>query len=609
MSVDLLDLSPRREDHSRTWHDAVAEYLPRRHRSWARRNAHHLPLTIILLLYVLLVTNLNPTTAFIDEALYINAGYDYLAYWFSDGPYIDHARGFSGVPYLYPVLAAALDSIGGLVLVRAVSLLLVVTIIVLMGRVAEHVFGYRTGVFTTAAIAFSAPVAFLGQHATHDAPALALVVVALYIGVTRITLRSALAVGTLLAAAMATKYAAAAFAPAVLGAMLFVGKRPWVRTTIAATTTSLAGLTAYLFASNTVLEGMITTTLDRSSGAFGVIAQASPTHLSTLLLGHIGLLATLVIGGVFATRRWRNAGLWVVFLIAAAILPVSHLVLGELSSFEKHLAYTVVFLGPIAGYGLAQWSHSRFVMAPPVILLVVLVLVAETRARPLVYWGDAQDVVAVIRDDPSPGTYLSTQASVLQYHTRPYQNYTQIEWVETFNFWAPLPDGESLIAPAIETGVFERVVIRSGETGSDVQDQAIAILLEQLVDGEYEELNVGGGWSIYTYTGERDAQTDAVAEQILPDPNERVRRPAEGEVPGLDGALASLSTDEAPQPEPEPHAPLHESLAPGDEGEAVTRWPTFLTERNHEALPEWGADGLYGLETAEWTERHFASRE
>lgn len=505
MPLEVLDLSahPPRDNHSVTWQQGVAEYLPDRYRGWGRQHAQHLPLALSVLFMAVMTLGLSPPTAFIDEGLYLNAGHDYLAMWFADGAAIDYAISFSGVPYVYPVIAAVLDMIGGLWLVRAFSFAMVAVTVVLIARTTVSLFGYRAGMFAGAVVAFTAPVVFLSQHATHDALGLTLVVAALYLGVSKSSLTSAVWVGTLLVAAVTVKYAGVVFAPAVVGAMVLANRERSVAHGAVATALFVALMGAgYVLASDNIVEGLNTTTFNRNDGAFGVIAPTSTSNLLMLMAGHIGILAVLALAGALAVKSWRMAGVAVALAGVAMVIPAGHLQLGELSSFEKHLGYAAVFLAPLAGQGLARLSRGKFLMVPPMVLLVATLLVSEARADTMVYWGDMAPAVEVLREEPRSGTYLSTNATVLRYHTRELE--TEITWVETFDFWAPLPEGADAIEPTVEAGVFERVVLRLGDTGNPQQTVAKERLLDVLdASDNYKRTDAGDGWLVYTLIGER----------------------------------------------------------------------------------------------------------
>ena len=82
-----------------------------------------LPLAVILAVQTVLSARLIPLSiATGDESLYIYSGHQLIyEMWHGGGsPYYETF--FSGSPYLYPVMAAVIDHVGGLAAVRLASL-------------------------------------------------------------------------------------------------------------------------------------------------------------------------------------------------------------------------------------------------------------------------------------------------------------------------------------------------------------------------------------------------------------------------------------------------------------------------------------------------------
>jgi hypothetical protein len=580
-----------------TWQQALVGYLPPHYRAWGKRNVHHLPLALVLVVFSFMTLRLN-NTAFIDEALYINAGYDYLAYWFADGPYVDHARYFSGHPMFYPVFAAFLDGIGGLRLVRAFSWLLMVVAIVVTARTTTHFFGYRAGMFAGAALALVGPVMYVGHHATYDALAVALLVFAAALATTRQSLLSATGVAALLAVATVAKYAAGVFIPVVLALMLFVGTRPVVRASIATATLAVVGGAWYLTASEEVLAGIRFTTTSREA-----LSPTTTGVLVTVLLVSLGAVLLLAsVGGYFAATSWRSSLAVLTLLGAALLLPAGQLILSELLAFEKHLAYSAVFLAPLAGLALDRFSRGTFAFLPALLIGVLLISIGDVRSRGLIEYGDVTPVLKEIGSEQalSSGIYLSSHADPLAYHTRDNQDLT---WVTTFSLY---PQGEEEIRNAVAQGAFERIILHGGDTtGNPDQDLGEQILVSELADTpEYELTRTDGDWRIFTLTAPPAGADGAAAQQLEEDLEDLATAPA---APG--GAPTEDTSEESTSEEStDPRADLHQEIARGDRGATVAQWQAYLIDQNEDALPEYGVDGLYGEETEAWTERYLETR-
>ena len=83
------------------------------------------------------------TTAFQDEALYLRAGHLEWAHWLHQAPVPAFPAYFSGAPVLYPPLAAAADSLGGLAAARLLSLCLMLGVTGLLWATTARLYGRR----------------------------------------------------------------------------------------------------------------------------------------------------------------------------------------------------------------------------------------------------------------------------------------------------------------------------------------------------------------------------------------------------------------------------------------------------------------------------------
>src|SRR4051794_29859507 len=184
-----------------------------------RRMTASLPLLAILALQTIASLSLR-NTAFQDEALYQSAARQ-LSTQLLGGPLVTepYERYFSGLPYLYPVLAGALDTWGGLEAARMLSLICMLWTTIAVYLVGKQLYDRDSGLLAAALFAVQGSVLFLGRLATYDAMSLALLalgsVVAVWAAHARWPL-GALLVGPIVVLAVATKYAALLFVPTVL---------------------------------------------------------------------------------------------------------------------------------------------------------------------------------------------------------------------------------------------------------------------------------------------------------------------------------------------------------------------------------------------------------
>jgi 4-amino-4-deoxy-L-arabinose transferase-like glycosyltransferase len=219
------------------WRLAVASFLPlakrdRALRAWIPR----LPLILLLVVQAVLSLRLS-NTAHGDEALYINAGIDYFDHWAHGTTIQTFGDYFSGAPVAFPVLAAVLNWIGGLWLVRIAGLLVMIGATLCVYAVTRHLWGSHAGVAASWTFVLAGPVVFLGKFATFDPWTVGFLAAALWLGVVRVGYASAALAGLSLAAAVAFKYTGMVFVPIVVAVIALTPRhgrgRPMVRAGVA----------------------------------------------------------------------------------------------------------------------------------------------------------------------------------------------------------------------------------------------------------------------------------------------------------------------------------------------------------------------------------------
>ena len=263
--------------------DVAAPPLPRTsHRRHANARAFpwafsatHIA-AILVIQTVLSIRLLYSSIASGDEALYIYSGHQLIReLWHGGGsPYYETY--FSGAPVIYPVLAAMVDQIGGLVLVRLMSCVFMLVATGLLFMTARQIFGYWPAVTGAGLFVALGITQGMGVLATYDAMALMLMALAAWSAV-----RAAnstgwfLAVPAILLLANATKYPSLLFDSVVIVlAGLRLREEGWRRvgqriTVLSSVTVSLIVI-AVALAGTSYLKGIMFTTLARSSGQAGV---------------------------------------------------------------------------------------------------------------------------------------------------------------------------------------------------------------------------------------------------------------------------------------------------------------------------------------------------
>lgn len=318
----------------------------------------NLPLLAVLLYQsIIALVSLN-NTAFQDEALYIYAGRQLLSQW-TGGPKVNdnYATYFSGHPDFYPVIAGVFDTFGGLELVRFSSLLCMLGVTSCVYAITKHLYNQNTALVAAALFCAEAPVLFLSRLATYDAICLFLLSFS-----TLQSLRVSTAkkpwgtayIGVALACAITAKYAAMLFVPSVLAILVWqtLMKLGWKQTIMRLGLTVLflvltIGLILMVFGFD-VLTGLSFTTTNRVA-----IIKDSPLELGMISLTLGGFMFGLALIGVVLSG-WRRLVISLVLAGSGLLAPAYHIYKGELVSIQKHIAFSLIFAAPLAGYAVAQ---------------------------------------------------------------------------------------------------------------------------------------------------------------------------------------------------------------------------------------------------------------
>jgi hypothetical protein len=299
-------------------------------------------------------------TAFEDEALYLYAGRMELAHLLHGAALQgDYASYFPGAPVLYPVLAAALNALGGLALARALSLLEMLSVTVMVHSIARRLFNERIALCAAALFSVSEPVIFLGHLATFDATSMFLLASAMWI-VVRWSGSSwpvFLLAAPLAALAVAVKYAGVLFVPTIAILPAIVG---W----------PAHGRRALLYppAFAVVVAGLLYGTLRFAGVAFdegisAAIANRAQEGVSALVVGREsaawgGVIMVLALVGALPSKK--RAALGTVLAGTAFVVPAYQMCLHTDVSLLKLVGFGLFFAAPLAGVGLVRLVGDRF---------------------------------------------------------------------------------------------------------------------------------------------------------------------------------------------------------------------------------------------------------
>jgi|GEM_PF-533781 len=353
--------------------EPAGRYIPGRRTTMVSR----LLLLAILSLQAVLSLRLR-NTAFEDESLYLYAGHMELQHLLHGSAlYGGFSSYFSGSPVLYPVVAAALDQVGGLTAGRTLSLFEMLATTSLLYSLTRRLFNERIALCAAALFSVSEAVIFLGNFATFDATCLFLLACASWIVVRTAAFRWPvfLLAAPLAALAVAVKYAGLLFVPTIAVLPALAGWPERGRRVLVypvAFGVAVAGLlyAAVRLGGPAYVAAIKSTTTNRAQGTVPV---------STILReaaewGGV-LVAAAVIGSVAYVWRvrtepdekiappgdgLRRTALGVVLTGTALLAPAYQAHLHTDISFLKHVGFGLFFAAPMAGFGLARIMGDYF---------------------------------------------------------------------------------------------------------------------------------------------------------------------------------------------------------------------------------------------------------
>jgi len=320
-------------------------------------------LTLILALQTIVSLAALRNTAFQDEALYLFAGRQIINGWLGLPHFpVEWASFLSGYAYFYPVIGGALDMMGGLELARMFSLLCMLGVTASAYYVTTRVFDRNSAILAAALFASQGPVLFLGRLATYDALCLLLVALAVVLAVHVSTARAPWAIvfiGPLLVLAILAKFAGLLFVPVPLAILAWrsLERRGWrsmfVRLGMALCSLIIVGAVAYITLDKAALHAISGSTTSRD-----VTVKTAPLYLIQFILSLSGAAFALGVLGV-ALGSWRRLPMKLLLFGASLLVPAYHIYAGELISLHKHLAFSMFFVTPLAGYAAARLSGFR----------------------------------------------------------------------------------------------------------------------------------------------------------------------------------------------------------------------------------------------------------
>lgn len=482
---------------------AFTNWLPPRQLTMPRREIiTALPLAVILVFQSVLSLSLQ-NTAFQDEALYLYAGRQYFLQLLG-GPAVaePYGRYFSGLPFLYPLLAGALDNYGGLEVARLFSLLCMLLTTVLIFWITKCMFGRNSAVVAAVLFSVQGPILFLGRLATYDAMCILLLTLGLFFAIRADTirgLRNWFILAIVLMLAVLSKYAGLLFVPPILAVLGWKtiqghGLRRGIAISlwrIGIITTVMILSAVLLAASNRdIAEGLNSTTTARV--ALIVATQSALLQRAVVIAGPLVLLALL--GCILSGRKSILVNL--IFLGATLLAPAYHIYKTEIVSMHKHMAFSILFAAPLAGYAVTRLAGLDRAAEPQRRWTIALVIglatfsLGFTQARGFYSeWSDSSDLITMLRTQVRPnGRILAEESEVPRYYLQDIVSFWQ--WNNLYWFYYTDKQGLALqdtgaYKAAIREGYWDLIVFRYGPNAAKAHE----------IDGD---LQSGIGYTLIT---------------------------------------------------------------------------------------------------------------
>ena len=358
------------------------------------------------------------TGPFSGEAVYLSAaraGWSHLP---------SYTTSFPGSPLVYPPLVGAVDSVGGLIAARLLSLVFMLGATALVYSMGDRMFGQISGLLAALLFAVCGIVVHLGAAATFDPMALFLLVLALYAAV---RMRDGgvgwiLLCPVALAAANVTKYATIAWDPLILGTVLLYGwskkAQAIILTLSVAATTAVLEVGVLILGGSDFETGVLLNVLYRSP-------QAGPPSTTAGVFEHAmlmtGLIVLIAIAGVWVSVIKKMPATATAFLImlviGALIAPLEQAKVHQIASLDQNMSFGLPFAALGAGYALGGWrqwlGRRRYwgkVIATIAAVGTVITMLIVGRAERVQFRGPgvaaAQRVVTAIKNNYRPGTMI-----------------------------------------------------------------------------------------------------------------------------------------------------------------------------------------------------------
>lgn len=419
------------------------------------------------------VNDLGYNTLFLDEAINAVVGEEFL-----QGDFSRNALSFHFGSYLYPALSALSSRVGGVPAMRLTSTLLMCVTCAFVYFTARRLFGRKAGLVGVLLFSFNGNILNLAQLAVYDSLAFPLLAVSFYLLVVAATSRlnqKRLLFTASVFAILSTlsKYLVLIYLPALFLTVLVLYwlqgvsiRRVLVELSLYFVFPIVLTLGAYTAGtwSNLIQvfreqgfslapRWLVLKIILQEIGFIMLLALVGLVLLSRLISSKRGQDTEALYGKLISqiTRQsfLRSSGpvlLLLLFLLVGSWLasPIQHWLTANSRSLWKNCAYSLIFLTPLAGYGISvaiEFLRSRaslLVNAAGIFIMLVGVYYFVNRSLDSVWsfhlsWPNTEGVMAYLRENgiDENSRVLAEEMDVYQYYFLPEIKDSRV-WN---NFW------------------------------------------------------------------------------------------------------------------------------------------------------------------------------
>lgn len=431
-------------------------------------------LMILAVGWYLRALNSSYCSAYMDESVYVLYGRMFLARHF-EAP-IDQPLRWSFGWYLWPIMAAIADKVGGIVGVRQLAAILgTVTVGAVYGFV-RRLFSPAVGLASAALFAIVAPAIYNSRIATRDSGSLFFFALGLW-AYTRAfqenRKRDWLAACVSFFAAFLCKYVIALFFPFLVLLALWKKFRPTLF--FAAPLSALSAGYAFFYRHD--LAALL------AYGASYNSLRAPASEVWTIYFRNrldLWIIAALACLALIGHTRRRISAL--LFLGAALFLAFQWKTRADYD-FWKHAAYALLLLIPpametvLAATGkLYRENLVRRVMVTSLAVVALAGILGwvgnSWNMESFVFWPNVEPALAYMEGKLASGDRILVDDTVFRYYFHPELRERQL--TDPFYFWYQGQMGPAAYTAAVNDGVFQYIILDGG-IGDDAQKMQAAI--------------------------------------------------------------------------------------------------------------------------------------